>query len=71
MYSLDEQVLQTIVKGETANISAIALFAGMSGLYLGIHPPLSQRITWFWVMTWDKPQKILKENGQVVYCSTV
>jgi hypothetical protein len=79
IYSLDGQVPQTIVKDETADIPAIALFCwyewvmfrDMSipfpedNMVLGcdLGPAIDIRPA----MT----QNILKENGQVVYCSTV
>jgi hypothetical protein len=79
IYSLDGQVPQTIVKGETADISAIALFCwyewvmfrDMSipfpedNMVLGrnLGPAINVELA----MT----RTILKENGQVVYHSMV
>jgi hypothetical protein len=79
IYSLDGQVPQTSVKGETANTSAIALFCWYEwvmfrdtsipfpedNMVLGrdLGPTIDIRPA----MTWE----ILKENGQVVYHSMV
>jgi hypothetical protein len=47
IYSLDGQVPQTIVKGETTNISAIALFHWYEWIMFRVHLSLSQRTTCF------------------------
>jgi hypothetical protein len=78
--SLDGQVPWTIVKSETANISAIALFCWYIWVIfrdtsisfpednMDLGHNLGPAIDVGLAMTW----KILKENGgQVVYCSMV
>jgi hypothetical protein len=79
IYSLDGQVPQPIVKGETADICAIALFCWYEWvMFRDMSIPIPEDNI---VLGHDlgpaihigpaMTQKILKENGQVVYCSTV